>query len=196
MISEEFCNMKKNRITQVLAGVAIMAALLLTAACSSDDSTSTTPEPKPDTPEVDPMEQRIKECLEPGNEARPSWTMDNSLYELYEQTMAVKVVPQKFLQDYISDDDLLCATIGNQVRAVSNAKKTNGKYYFALIVAGNGNEGNVTINYYCSRLKRMYIAKDWVEFNTDLTPSFLGDPFEVVFYEDIDKWQSMQNSEY
>lgn len=185
--------MKKNRISQVLAGVAVMAALLLTAACSSD-STTTTPEPKPDTPEVDPMEQRVKECLEPENEARPSWTVDNSLYDQYEQAMAVKVVPQKFLQDYISDDDLFCATIGGQIRAVSNAEKTNGQYYFALVIAGNGNEGKVTMSYYCNRLKRIYTAKDWVYFNTDLTPSNMGDPFEVVFYEDIDIWQKSKES--
>ena len=186
--------MKKNRISQVIAGVAVMAALLLTAACSSDGSTSTTPEPKPDTPEEDPMEQRVKECLEPGNEARPSWTVDNSLYDQYEQTMAVKVVPQEFLHDYISDDDLCCATIGGQIRAVANAGKTNGQYYFALVVAGNGSEGKVTINYYCNKLKRIYTAKDWVDFNDKLTPSNMGDPFEVVFYEDIDIWQKSKES--
>jgi hypothetical protein len=186
--------MKKNRISQVLAGVAVMAALLLATACSSDDSTSTTPEPTPDIPVVDPMEERVKACLAPGDEARPSWAMDNSLYDEYEQTMAVKVVPQTFLQDYISDDDLLCATIGDQVRAVSNAEKTNGKYYFALVVAGNGNEGKVTLSYYCSKLKRIYTAKDWVNFNMDLTPSALGEPFEVVFYEDIDIWQKSKKS--
>ena len=187
-------DMKKNRISQVIAGVAVMAALLLTAACSSDGSTSTTPEPKPDTPEEDPMEQRVKECLEPGNEARPSWTVDNSLYDQYEQTMAVKVVPQEFLHDYISDDDLCCATIGGQIRAVANAGKTNGQYYFALVVAGNGSEGKVTINYYCNKLKRIYTAKDWVDFNDKLTPSNMGDPFEVVFYEDIDIWQKSKES--
>ena len=126
------------------------------------------------------MEQRVKECLEPGNEARPSWTVDNSLYDQYEQTMAVKVVPQEFLHDYISDDDLCCATIGGQIRAVVNA--------------GNGNEGKVSISYYCNKLKRIYTAKDWVYFNTDLTPSAMGDPFEVVFYEDIDIWQKSKES--
>ena len=41
----------------------MMAALLLTAACSSYDDTTTNPEPTPDTP-TDPMEQRLKESLE------------------------------------------------------------------------------------------------------------------------------------
>ena len=183
--------MKKNRISQVLVGVAMMAALLLTAACSSYDDTTTNPEPTPDTP-TDPMEQRLKECLAPGTDARPSWVMDNSLYEEFEQTMAVQVVPQHFLMDYISDDDLMCATIGGQVRALTGAEKTDGNYYFPLVVAGNGNEGKVTINYYCSKLNRIYTAKDWMYFNTDLTPSALGDPFEVVFFEDIDIWLKTQ----
>ena len=137
--------MKKNRISQVLAGVAIMAALLLTVACSCDDSTTTdpVPQPDPDTPVVDPMEQRIKECTAPGSDARPSWVMDTSLYDQFEQTMAIQVVPQKFLEEYISDDDLICAMAGDQIRALSGAEKTDGKYYFPLVVAGNGNEGEI-----------------------------------------------------
>ena len=183
--------MKKNRISQVLAGVAMMAALLLTAACSSDDSSTTKPEPQPETP-VDPMEQRIKECTAPGSDAKPSWVMDNSLYDQFEQTMAVQVVPQQFLKEYISDDDMICATIGGQTRGFSGAEKTDGKYYFPLVVAGNGNEGKVTISYYCNKLKRIYTAKDWVAFNTDLTPTFLGEPIEIVFFADIDEWQKQQ----
>ena len=173
--------------------MAIMATLLLTAACTSDDTTTTKPEPEPDTPVEDPMEQRIKECTAPGSDAKPSWVMDNSLYDQFEQTMAAQVVPQKFLNEYISDDDLMCATTGGQVRALSGAEKTNGKYYFPLVVAGNGNEGKVTISYYCSKLKRIYTAKDWVTFNADLTPTFLGEPIEIVFFEDIDEWQKSQD---
>ena len=189
--------MKKNRISQVLAGVAMVAALLLTVACSCDDSTTTdpVPQPDPDTPVVDPMEQRIKECTAPGSDARPSWVMDTSLYDQFEQTMAIQVVPQKFLEEYISDDDLICAMAGDQIRALSGAEKTDGKYYFPLVVAGNGNEGKVTICYYCSQLKRIYTTNDWVTFNADLTPTDFGAPLEIVFFKDIYEWQKNQDSE-
>lgn len=190
--------MKKNRISQVLAGVAMTAALLLAVACSCDDTTTKEPEPQPDQPDipvVHPMEQRIKECTAPGSDARPSWVMDTSLYDQFEQTMAVQVVPQKFLNEYIGDDDLICAMAGGQIRALSGAEKTDGKYYFPLVVAGNGSEGKITISYYCSQLKRIYTAEDWVTFDERLTPTILGEPLEIVFFKDIDEWQKMQDDE-
>ena len=181
--------MKKNRISQVIAGVAMTATLLLTVACSSNNDDDT-PQPTP----TNPMEQRIKECLTPGSDERPSWTMDKSLYEQLELTMSAQVVPQKFLKVFISDDDMMCATIGGQIRAVTAAEKTDGQYYFPLVIVSNGgNEGDVLISYYCSKLKRIYkAAKGW-SFSVNMIPTQGGEPLEVVFYEDI--WRYMNKEE-
>ena len=132
------------------------------------------------TPET---EQRIKEYLTPGTDERPSWEKDDSLYMQYEQSMSIQVVPQAFLTSYISEDDLMCATIGDQVRAVSGPEENEGEFYFPLVIAGKGNEGNVDLAYYCSKLNRIYIAKDWHAFDSDFSPTKHGLPYEIVFYE-------------
>ena len=167
--------MNKNRIFQMLAGAVMVTALLLTVACSSDNHDEDLP--------TDPTEQRIKEYLTPGTDERPSWEKDDSLYMQYEQSMSIQVVPQAFLTSYISEDDLMCATIGDQVRAVSGPEENEGEFYFPLVIAGKGNEGNVDLAYYCSKLNRIYIAKDWHAFDSDFSPTKHGLPYEIVFYE-------------
>lgn len=186
----------KNRILHILAGVTIAATLLLTTACSSSDDDEVKkpedeqpiPDPEPDPEPADPMEEHIKQLTAPGTDERPSWTMDNSLYDQYELTMSLQVTPQKFLSEYISDDDLVCAMIGGEVRALTGAEKTDGIYYFPLVVASNGNEGFVSISYYCSALKRIYTAQNWSQFNADITPTFMGDPIEIIFDQDVYNW--------
>lgn len=174
--------MKKNRIIQMLAGAVMVTALLLTVACSSDHNDE-------DIPEIptNPTEERIKEYLTPGTDERPSWVMDNSLYKQYEQAMSIQVVPQNFLTSYVSEDDLMCATIGDQVRAVAAPEAYGDQFYFPLVIAGKGNEGSIDLAYYCSKLNRIYIAKDWHAFDSDYSPTQHGSPYEIIFYKDVSR---------
>lgn len=175
---------------QVLAGVAIVATLLFATACSSseEEDVKQPEQEQPETEPTDPMEKRIKELTTPGTDERPSWTMNYDLYEQKDQTMSIQVVPQKFLTEYISDDDLMCAMIGGEVRALTGTEQTNGQYYFPLVIAGNGNEGMVSISYYCSSLKRIYTLANWELFDADIIPTYLGRPQEIIFDQEVYDW--------
>jgi len=43
--------------------------------------------------------------------------------------------------------------------------------YFPLVIAGNGNEGAMTLSYYCDRLHRIYSIPNWSTFNPSIAPS-------------------------
>ena len=56
-----------------------------------------------------------------GSDARPTWTGPD--YDLYEQTMIVDVSLQDALVQYASEQDLLCATINDEVRGVATPQQ-------------------------------------------------------------------------
>lgn len=174
--------MKNSVLSKLLAGIGMMIGLMFSVACSSgDDDVDPTPDPEPKSE----TEQLIQTYLEPGSEERPSWTMDISLYQQFEQTMAMQVVPQYFLKDYVGDGDLVAAFIGDQVRAVTAPEKTAGHYYFPLVIAGNGSEGTLIVKYYCSKLHRIYTSLVKYKFDADYRPTDLGEPLELIFDWDI-----------
>ncbi len=147
-----------------MAGVAMMATLLLTTACSGDDDKG--------NPE-----------LTRGDEERPSWEIPTDLYKTYEATMAVQVTLQDELLPTASEDDLMCATVGGEVRAVTALQRTAGEVYFPLVIAGNSNSGMVSLHYYSAQLKRIYTLTDWMAFSPGIspTPNEDGHPYVVKF---------------
>ena len=147
-------------------------ATLLFAACSSsdDDNTSNTTDGTTTLP-----------TPAAGTDQRPDWQAPH--YSLFEgMTMSVQIGLQKELLPYVSENDLMCAVMSDEVRAVTNVKETGGQYYFPLSVLGSSNEGAVTLKYYCDKLHRIFTVADWMEFDSSIQPTNGGMPYEVQFY--------------
>ena len=150
-----------------LAGVALVATLLL-GACSSDDD--------------DNQQNQNGSTLTEGTDARPSWVVSSDASSMDEWPMSVQIGVQSSLLPYVSSADLMCATLKDEVRAVSGLKETGGEYYFMLPILGNSGEGYVTLKYYCDKLHRIFTVTNWKEFDSTIQPTNQGVPYEVPFF--------------
>jgi len=163
-------------IINKIAGVAMMASLLLTAGCSSSDNEG-------DDPVVPPIVDPTNPNLKPGSDTKPDWKVRSGLYDESEQTMSIVVKPQQELADYASADDLMCAVINDEVRAVSTARQlTDGTIYFPLIIAGSTGGEQITLKYFCSKLTRIYTIVNWNTFNADISPTNAGEYYWAKFF--------------
>lgn len=132
----------------------ILLASLALCACSSDEGEV----------EVTPS------FLLQGTDARPtSWIAPD--YSLYELTMSVQVQLGDTLVKFQSEQDLMCATIAGEVRAVEGPRSTMGEVYYPLVIAGNGSEQSITLHYYCDRLHRIYTIQDWAVYDPSAAPT-------------------------
>lgn len=150
-------------IIKTIAGVAMMATLLLVVSCSDDDK------------------NEYSKYLKKGKDERPSWKIPNDMYKNFEFTMSVQVIPQDEFLPYFSEDDLMCATIDGDIRALSILQRTGGEPYFSLLIAGDSSSGPVSISYYCSRLKRIYTIKDWMPYTPGMSPMQNDKPYVLNF---------------
>lgn len=132
----------------------MLAALtIVVGSCGSDD------EPTPQVPDY----------LIEGTATRPTWQASD--YTLFEHTMSLQVQLGDTLVHFQSQQDLMCATIQGEVRAVSEPLTTAGEQFFPLSIVSNGNEGPITLLYYCDRLHRIYTIADWATFDPNVAPS-------------------------
>lgn len=152
-----------------LAGVALVATLLLGACSSSDDD---------DSNEKNETSMTLKE----GTDAHPSWVVSFDASKMDGCPMSVQIGVQSALLPYVSSEDLMCAMLKGEVRAVSGLKETGGQYYFMLPIQGNSGEGSVTLKYYCDKLHRIFTVSDWKEFDSTIQPTDQGVPYEVPFF--------------
>ena len=128
-------------------------------------------------------DEKTNPLLTTGNDARPTWTVREGLYDEMELTMSAQVTLQDELLPHAGDDDLMCATIDGEVRAVTGLERTGGEIYFPLVIAGNsGSSSKVTLKYYCSQFKRIYTIVDWMPFTPNIKPTNNdGKPYVVEF---------------
>ena len=132
----------------------MLAALtIVVGSCGSDD------EPTP----------QVSEYLVEGTATRPTWKASD--YNQFEHTMSLQVQLGDTLVNFQSRQDLMCATIKGEVRAVSEPLTTAGEVFFPLSIASDGNEGNVALHYYCDRLHRIYTIANWATFDPYVAPS-------------------------
>lgn len=149
--------------------LALAALALLAWGCSSDgDGTSTQPTPPTPTPTEIPA----------GTDTRPTWQTPN--YDLYEQTMIVEVQLQDTLAKYASAQDLICATIGGEVRGVAEAQQNDDNWVFPLIIASNNAGVAIELSYYCDKLHRIFSIQ-WTTFDASVAPTGTGGIYQPDF---------------
>ena len=145
--------------------LAIAALAFMAWGCSSDSDDST----KPATP------------ISEGTDARPTWTAPN--FDRYEQLMSVEVLLQDALVQYASAQDLLCATIGNEVRGVASASQTDeGQWFFPLTVGSSESGVKVWLSYYCDKLHRIFTI-NWTNFDASAAPTGTDGIYKPTFVE-------------
>ncbi|MBQ9651943.1 MAG: hypothetical protein IJ635_08075 [Bacteroidaceae bacterium] len=120
----------------------------------------------------------ITKGIAEGTDARPTWQIPN--YDNYEQTMMVEVTLQDPLQTYASAADLMCATIGGEVRGVATPEQVDGKWRFTLIVASNKVGASVDLSYYCDHLHRIFTTS-WTTFDAATVPIGTGGIYQPEF---------------
>jgi len=103
-----------------------------------------------------------------GTDVRPSWQDPN--YDLFEQVMNVEVQLQDTLNPYVSKNDLLCATIGGEVRAMSAPRQVGDVWVAQLTVASNNAGVAVELSYYCDKLHRIFTIP-WTTFDASVAPT-------------------------
>ena len=119
--------------------------------------------------------------LKMGSDSRPAWILPQNIYQEFEFTMGVQVTLQDELVAFASEEDLMCATVNGEIRALTSLQYTGGEPYFSLIIAGNSNSGSVTLQYYCAQLKRIFTFPDWMPFSPGISPTQDGKPYVVEF---------------
>ena len=144
----------------------LLAVLILAWGCSSDS---------------DGGASLGSSLLQPGNDERPGWLPPN--YNHYEQTMSVQLRLQDELAAYVTEQDLMCAMIDGEVRALHEPEMSDDQIYFPLTVGTNNSDVMVSISYYCDRLHRIYTLSDWHEFDASLPPLDSEDkPYLIRFF--------------
>ena len=142
--------------------LALAALALLAWGCSSDDGESTTP---PTT------------VIESGSDTRPDWVAPSA--NAFEQNMNVYLTLQDELLPYISENDLVCAKIDDEVRGVAVPRQDESDWLISLIVFSNG-AAPIQLSYYCDQLHRIFTI-DWTTFDADVTPTGTGGIYQPEF---------------
>lgn len=99
-----------------------------------------------------------------GTDTKPDWIKPD--YMMYECITTLQVLLGDTLVNFQSDDDLMCAVINNEVRAITTPQKTAGETYYLLSIVSNSSEGKVTLKYYCAQLHRIYTITDWADLDS------------------------------
>jgi len=157
-------NMKKSILA--IAALAFMAW----GCSSSDDQDDSTQQVQPAPTE-----------LQAGTDARPTWAEPN--YDLYEQIMSVDILLQDTLVKYASDQDMICATIHNEVRGVANAKQVDdNQWVFPLTICSDEASVMIGLSYYCDKLHRIFTI-NWTAFDASVPPTGQGGIYQPKFVE-------------
>ena len=135
--------------------VGLMLLALVVGACGSDDD----------------IQEPVPNYLTTGTDQRPTdWTAPApSLYGGI--TMAVQVELGDTLAYFQSSADLMCAKIGNEVRAVTTPFINGTVTYFPLSIVGEGDDITVSLHYYCDRLHRIFSITNWATFDINASPT-------------------------
>ena len=96
--------------------------------------------------------------------------------------MSVDVLLQDTLKQYASEQDLLCATINNEVRGVATAQQMDDLWLFPLTVASNEAGVTIGLSYYCDKLHRIFTI-NWTQFDASVAPTGTDGIYKPKFVE-------------
>lgn len=115
--------------------------------------------------------------ITPGTDERPAWEYPD--YDKWEQTMSVKILMQNELEPYMTQNDLLCATMNDEVRGLTppTIEDEYDSRFFPLTIGADGAEARIFLHYYCDSLHRIFTI-DWSGFDANAIP--MGD--DPYFY--------------
>jgi hypothetical protein len=82
----------------------------------------------------------------------------------------VEVLLQEKLKTYASAQDMLCATINNEVRGVATPVQLDSTWMFPLTIASNNVAEDISLSYYCEKLHRIYTI-EWTTFDATVAPT-------------------------
>jgi len=157
---------QKRKIMNYRKSIVAIAALAFMAwGCTGSGSDN-----DPEQEEPTPVETN-NNSIEPGTDERPNW--QNPDYNNFEQVMTVEVQLQSKLDQYASENDMMCAIINNEVRGVATPIQVNDKWVFPLVVASNDAGVGVDLSYYCDKLHRIF-TMHWTNFDAKVQPTFTG----------------------
>ena len=91
-------------------------------------------------------------------------------YYLYEQTMNVEVQLQDTLVKYASAQDLIGASINNEVRGVATPEQIDDNWVFPLTIVSNDAGLMIELSYYCDKLHRIFTI-NWTKFDASVAPT-------------------------
>lgn len=143
--------------------VMIAALALVAVGCSDDDDKAESSSAN------DKLKAFYAALLTPGTEQSPQWEFSD--YFQYEMSMSIQVQLGDTLAHYMSSEDRMCATVGGEMRAASSPETNGTVVYIPLVIAGGSDDEYVTLQYYCSRLKRIYTLPNWALFNPAAAPT-------------------------
>lgn len=144
--------------------IAMLATLaFVVGSCNSDDDSNGSV--------ILPPSSSVPDYLKEGTDARPYWVAPDD--RLFESMMSLQVQLGDTLVNYQSANDLICATIDDEVRAVTGPQTTAGEVYYPLSIYSDGRAVTIALRYYCDRLHRIYTITNWATFDPSCAP--LGD---------------------
>lgn len=82
------------------------------------------------------------------------------------------------LQPYISQNDMLCAKIDDEVRGVA-VPRQDVTGWISLIVFSNG-AAPIKLSYYCDQLHCIFTI-DWTTFDASVPPTDTGGIYQLEF---------------
>lgn len=167
---------RKIMIRRIFNMAVLCSVLTLWWGCSSDsDNDGGSSEPQAEKPNW-----QLNLSAE---DAAPDWVVTNA--EDYELVMSLAVKLNPVLAQYASEDDVVAAFVGGVCRSVASPYVySGGKATLAsagLSIVGNAGESSVTFKYYCKRLKRIFVLRDWMGFNPNMNPSQDGSAYVLPF---------------
>ena len=152
------------QIIKIGQWLCLLLPLVILACSDSDDNDNDIPSP-------------TQQAIAPGNDVRPDWKAPSYTFE---QTMSVSLLMQRELEPYVTTQDLLCATIGDEVRGLTAPIVEEEGIFFPLIVAANGKGESINLSYYCDRLHRIFTIP-WTTFDASLPPMGEGGIYRPQF---------------
>lgn len=110
-----------------------------------------------------------------GDQQRPNWQEPNP--SLYANWTLLNVQIEEELEDYVTKDDLLALFVGDELRGCIGPEIFMGTDIvnpsFEITAYGNETDAdgtNVTLQYYCHKLKQIFTAQATIYFSLDESP--------------------------